>query len=48
MLKPSVQIHNMDGVFVAEFWDCLRLDPRRSRTSASTTRPTSRPTDDPS
>lgn len=27
MLKPSVQIHNHDGVLIAEFWDCLRLDP---------------------
>jgi anti-anti-sigma factor len=27
MLKPSVQIHNVDGILVAEFWDCLRLDP---------------------
>jgi anti-anti-sigma factor len=27
MLKPRVQIHNEDGVLVAEFWDCLRLDP---------------------
>jgi anti-anti-sigma factor len=27
MLKPSVQVHNMDGILVAEFWDCLRLDP---------------------
>lgn len=27
MLKPSVQIHNLDGILVAEFWDCLRLDP---------------------
>jgi anti-anti-sigma factor len=27
MLKPSVQIHNVDGIMVAEFWDCLRLDP---------------------
>jgi anti-anti-sigma factor len=27
MLKPSVQIHNMDGILLAEFWDCLRLDP---------------------
>jgi anti-anti-sigma factor len=27
MLKPSVQIHNADGILVAEFWDCLRLDP---------------------
>jgi anti-anti-sigma factor len=27
MLKPTVQIHNVNGVLVAEFWDCLRLDP---------------------
>ena len=27
MLKPAVQIHNEDGILVAEFWDCLRLDP---------------------
>jgi anti-anti-sigma factor len=27
MLKPSVQIHNEDGILVAEFWDCWRLDP---------------------
>ena len=27
MLKPSVEVHNMDGILVAEFWDCLRLDP---------------------
>jgi len=27
MLKPSVQVHNLDGLFVAEFWDCWRLDP---------------------
>jgi anti-anti-sigma factor len=27
MLKPTVQIHNENGVIVAEFWDCLRLDP---------------------
>jgi anti-anti-sigma factor len=27
MLKPSVQVHNVDGLLVAEFWDCLRLDP---------------------
>jgi anti-anti-sigma factor len=26
MLKPSVQVHDEDGVFLAEFWDCLRLD----------------------
>ena len=28
MLTPSVQIHDVDGVLVAEFWDCLRLDPK--------------------
>jgi anti-anti-sigma factor len=27
MLKPSVQIHDQEGIMVAEFWDCLRLDP---------------------
>ncbi len=27
MLKPSVQVHNVDGIMVAEFWECLRLDP---------------------
>jgi anti-anti-sigma factor len=27
MLKPSVQVHNEDGILVAEFWECLRLDP---------------------
>lgn len=27
MLKPTVQVHNVDGTMVAEFWDCLRLDP---------------------
>lgn len=27
MLKPSVQVHNIDNTMVAEFWDCLRLDP---------------------
>jgi len=27
MLKPSVQVHNRDNILVAEFWDCLRLDP---------------------
>ena len=26
MLKPSVQVHNENGIFLAEFWDCLRLD----------------------
>jgi anti-anti-sigma factor len=27
MLKPSVQVGVENSVFVAEFWDCLRLDP---------------------
>src|SRR4051812_8178000 len=27
MLKPRVQVRNENGVLVAEFWDCLRLDP---------------------
>lgn len=27
MLKPSVQVHNQNNLLVAEFWDCLRLDP---------------------
>jgi anti-anti-sigma factor len=27
MLKPNVQVRDEDGVLVAEFWDCLRLDP---------------------
>src|SRR5829696_7534330 len=27
MLKPSVQVHDADGIMVAEFWDCFRLDP---------------------
>jgi anti-anti-sigma factor len=27
MLKPSLEKHNVDGFLVAEFWDCLRLDP---------------------
>jgi anti-anti-sigma factor len=27
MLKPSLETHNVDGILVAEFWDCLRLDP---------------------
>lgn len=27
MLNPSVQVHNIDGVLVAEFWDCMRLVP---------------------
>jgi anti-anti-sigma factor len=27
MLKPRIEVHNVNGIFVAEFWDCLRLDP---------------------
>lgn len=27
MLKPSLQVHDVDGILLAEFWDCLRLDP---------------------
>jgi len=27
MLKPSVQVHEHDGLLIAEFWDCWRLDP---------------------
>jgi len=27
MLKPTVQIHTEENAMVAEFWDCLRLDP---------------------
>ncbi len=27
MLKPAVQTHDIGGILVAEFWDCLRLDP---------------------
>jgi len=27
MLKPMVEVRNEDGILVAEFWDCLRLDP---------------------
>lgn len=27
MLKPSVEVSEQDGVLLAEFWDCLRLDP---------------------
>ena len=27
MLKPAVQVRDEGGVLVAEFWDCLRLDP---------------------
>ena len=31
MLKPMVEVKNEDGVLVAEFWDCLRLDPNPVR-----------------
>ncbi len=27
MLKPSVEVGLVGGILVAEFWDCLRLDP---------------------
>ncbi len=27
MLKPALETHNVDGILVAEFWDCMRLDP---------------------
>ncbi len=27
MLKPTVEVRLEGGVLVAEFWDCLRLDP---------------------
>ena len=27
MLKPALETHNVDGILVAEFWDCFRLDP---------------------
>src|SRR5687768_8525955 len=27
MLKPTVEVRIEGGVLVAEFWDCLRLDP---------------------
>ncbi len=27
MLKPTVEVREELGVLVAEFWDCLRLDP---------------------
>ena len=27
MLKPRVETKVVDGVLVAEFWDCLRMDP---------------------
>lgn len=28
VLKPSVELREEPGVLVAEFWDCLRLDPK--------------------
>jgi len=28
VLKPSVELREESGVLVAEFWDCLRLDPK--------------------
>ena len=27
MLKPTVEVREESGILVAEFWDCLRLDP---------------------
>src|SRR6476659_1759740 len=27
MLKPTVSVQDEGGILVAEFWDCLRLDP---------------------
>jgi anti-anti-sigma factor len=27
MLKPTLETRNVDGILVAEFWDCFRLDP---------------------
>jgi anti-anti-sigma factor len=27
MLKPSIETHNVEGILVAEFWECFRLDP---------------------
>jgi anti-anti-sigma factor len=31
MLKPMVEVRNEAGILVAEFWDCLRLDPNPVR-----------------
>jgi anti-anti-sigma regulatory factor len=31
MLNPSVEVRECEGVLVAEFWDCLRLDPNPIR-----------------
>ena len=27
MMKPSVEVHTDEHALVAEFWECLRLDP---------------------
>jgi anti-anti-sigma factor len=27
MLKPSLETREVDGILVAEFWECFRLDP---------------------
>src|SRR4029077_1239967 len=27
MLKPSLETRDVDGILVAEFWECFRLDP---------------------
>jgi anti-anti-sigma factor len=27
MLKPTAEVRLVEGILVAEFWDCLRLDP---------------------
>src|SRR6516164_7366224 len=27
MMKPSVEVHTEEYALVAEFWECLRLDP---------------------
>jgi anti-anti-sigma factor len=27
MLKPTVKVRDEGGILVADFWDCLRLDP---------------------
>lgn len=31
MLNPSVEVRERDGILLAEFWDCLRLDPNPVR-----------------
>ncbi len=40
MLKPSIETHNVDGILVAEFWESLRLDPRRCKTFEPIMKPT--------